>query len=99
MSACKREGCENNARPFGYCERWCQRMEEEYQRGRDEERAAVVAWLSGIGAASVIMAKHSMAVNRSISLTMHILISKIEKGEHEARQMVTDICEGMWVQP
>lgn len=72
-----------------YCQGDCDNVREAYQRGRDEERAAVVAWLSGIGAASFIMVKHSMidvAINRSISLTMHILISKIEKGEHEVKR-------------
>jgi hypothetical protein len=47
---CKREGCIELAWPGdsydGTCGRECQNMMEWYERGREEERADVVAWLT-----------------------------------------------------
>ena len=47
MKTCARKGCIELAFPGGYfdglCGRECQNMVEEYQRGRDEERAMALS--------------------------------------------------------
>lgn len=70
MSAC--EYC--NGECGGHCSdaRYNRDIDEAYQRGRDEERAAVVAWLRDTA--------------REYRASADMSATAIEKGEHEVKR-------------
>ena len=93
MKTCARKGCIELAFPGGYfdglCGRECQNMVEEYQRGRDNERAAVVA--------DIIRGIHELAEMppsdareaQDRNLVMGIFMewkARVEKGEHGVKR-------------
>ena len=81
---CKHAHCPNDAvlpKYQGYCDNWCFSLWQEYQRGREEERRDVVAWLR-----DGVWEPARDVLDAVIDKIQIGLSTKIENGEHEVKR-------------
>ena len=103
MKTCARKGCIELAFPGGYfdglCGRECQNMVEEYQRGRDEERAKALSGADAYLKHAITEATNEAyqrgkaderaavgAYLRSPRSGCTFEADEVEKGEHEVKR-------------